>query len=194
MLACSLTLFDTIFWHLVASARGVHKTCQNASKTMFLTLFVDTCALLQEVCKFVSKSVKKTRVNNCFKLCQKLQTPFWTHFNKLPIGRNRADSVKQKFVANPSEKHVDHLPPVNKTYLWLKGGGTWSRDLSLRFIAVFFSRNLPGCFPVARKAFRGFLVLSFLGRFRVKGFPLLKAFYRKWTAFWKPAKGWNTRK
>ena len=37
------------------------KTCQNVSKAYFLSLFFDTCVPVREVCKFVSKRVKRLR-------------------------------------------------------------------------------------------------------------------------------------
>ena len=52
------------------------KTCQNVSKQYFLTLFFDTCAAVREVCKFVSKRVKKHCVskNVCTRPRVKRQT------------------------------------------------------------------------------------------------------------------------
>ena len=64
-----LTLFDTIFWHLVSGARGVHirvKTCQNVSKIIFWHYFLTPAVRCERCASSCLKVSKKTRVKKCF--------------------------------------------------------------------------------------------------------------------------------
>ena len=85
-------MFDTFCNHFFQNSSFEGEECilmsrcfKNVSKNSVLTRFLDNCPLLREVCKFVSNSIKKSRVKTCFvtlayqKVFKKAQRPKRRH-------------------------------------------------------------------------------------------------------------------
>ena len=149
------------------------KTCQNVSKTYFLTLFFDTCSRLREVCKFVSKSVKKTRVKTCFATptCQnvsnvskKQKRPKTQGFACLNVSQsvktcqNVSKSVKK--VSNKCQQRVKTCQSVSKNSA--RCSVSCQNVSKNKFFDTFFDTHfcLLGCWVVNLTAvFRGLCAL-----------------------------------